>query len=174
MKNLKSILFSIFAFATLSLFVSCSSDKKDDENPLVPGNNSQVTMTFNGDGYSNQAVTLSNGISSFSVSQNYTAVIFSGKVGSDSLYFYVLFDGNQTGTKSWDDNNGVIMYRSSTSSNKSYIGVSNGTLNVTSYEAVGGKVSGTLSGQIVDAVDTLNSISISNGNFSGLRVTDIP
>ena len=174
MKNLKSILFIIFAFATLSIIVSCSSDKKDDDNPLIPGNNSQITMTFNGDGYSNQAVTLSNGISSYSVSENYTAILFSGKAGSDSVYFYVVFAGNQTGTKSWDNDNGVIMYKSSTSGSKSFMGVSNGTLTVSSYEGVGGKVSGTLSGQIVNAVDTTNTISISNGIFSGTRITDIP
>lgn len=174
MKNLNSILFSILAFAMLAIFVSCSSDKKDDENPIIPGANAQITMTFNGAGFTNQAVTLSNGISSYSVSQNYTAVLFSGKAGTDSLYFYVIFDGNQTGTKSWDDNNGVIMYRSATGVNSSYLGVNNGTLNVTSYEAVGGKVGGTLSGQIIDATDTTIAINISNGNFSGIRVTDIP
>lgn len=174
MKKLKSLLFTILAFATFTLIVSCSSDKKDDNNPIIPGSNSQITMTFNGAGFSNQAVTLNNGVSSFSVSQNYTAVIFSGKAGSDSVYFYVLFDGNQTGTKSWDDNNGVIMYRSVSGGNSSYLGVSNGTLNVTSYEAVGGKVGGTLSGQIVDATDSTIAISISNGNFSSTRITDIP
>lgn len=174
MKNLKSLLFIIIAFATLSLIVSCSSDTEDDNNPVIPGNNSQITMTFNGDGYSNQSVTLSNGISSYSVSQNYTAVLFSGKAGSDSVYFYVVFTGNQTGTKSWDDDNGVIMYKSSTSGNKSFMGVSNGTLSISSYEGVGGKVSGSLSGQIINAVDTTNTISITNGTFSGTRIADIP
>lgn len=173
MKNIKSILFAVFAFAALSIFVSCSSDKKD-ENPLVPGANSQVTMTLNGDGYSNQAVTLSNGLSSYSTGQNYTAVIFSGNVGTDSLYFYVVFEGNQTGTKNWDDNNGIILYKSSSSGTKSFMGVSNGTLSVSSYEAVGGKVSGTFSGQIVNVNDTTNTISITNGSFSGVRVADVP
>jgi hypothetical protein len=174
MKNPKSLLFIILAFATLSLVVGCSSDKKDDDNPLVPGNNSQISMTFNGAGFSNQTVTLSNGLSSYSASQNYTAIIFSGKAGADSVYFYVVFDGNQTGTKSWDNNNGVIMYRSASGVNYNYLGASNGTLNITSYEAVGGKVGGTLSGQMVDVTDTTVAISITNGNFSSTRVTDVP
>jgi len=173
MKNLKSILLLIFAVVTITIFSSCSSKK--DNNPVNPGNpsTSQITMTLNGDGYSNQAVTLSNGISSYSVSENYTAVLFSGKAGSDSLFFYVIFAGNQTGTKSWDDNNGVIMYKSSASANFSYLGITNGSLNVTSYEAVGGKVSGTLSGQIVEATSS-NTIDITNGSFTGSRIADIP
>jgi len=173
MKNLKSILFLIFAVVTITILSSCSSKK--DNNPVNPGNPSasQITMTLNGDGYSNQAVTLSNGISSYSVSENYTAVLFSGKAGSDSLYFYVIFAGNQTGTKSWDDNNGVIMFKSTTSGGSSYLGVTNGSLNVTSYEAVGGKVSGTLSGQIVEATSS-NTIDITNGSFTGSRIADIP
>jgi hypothetical protein len=173
MKKLNSMFLSIIVILTVALFVSCS-DKKDNNNPLVPGTNAQITMTFNGDGFSNTAVSLNNGMSSYSVGENYTAVLFSGKAGNDSVYFYVLFAGNQATSKNWDDDNGVIMYRSTSTGNKSYMGISNGSLSITSYEAVGSKVSGTLQGQIVDVSDTTKTINITNGNFSSTRIADIP
>ncbi len=175
MKTLSRLFITFISILTMGFLISCSSDKKDDNNPLNPGTNSdsKITMSLNGDGFVNQSITLSNGISTYSGSENSTAIAFNGKVGDDSLFFYIVFSGNQSGTKNWDTNNGVIMYKSNSGNNLSYMGISNGTIVVSTYGSVGSKVSGTLSGQIINT-STSNTVGITNGSFAGTRITDVP
>lgn len=170
---MKKIHFHFFYVAILAviLLIGCSSDKND--NPLNPGNptNSEAKLTLNGGPFSNQSVTLSNGVSAYSLSDTTTAVLFSGTLSTDSLYFYVVFKGNQTGLKNWDDNNGVVMYRNGTSGLSTYLGVSQGSTTISSYGSIGGKVEGTVSGKIIDAA-TQTEVNVS-GNFSATRIQDI-
>lgn len=170
MKIIKFHLFNLLLF-TLVLIIGCSDD--NNNNPVNPGNqvNSEAKLTLNGGPFVNQSVTLSNGVSSYSVSDTATAILFSGTLNSDSLYLYIIFKGNQSGTINWDSDNGVIIYRNGTSGLSTYLGASQGTTTVSAYGSVGGKVEGSLSGKLLD-VTTQSEINLS-GTFSATRIQDI-
>jgi hypothetical protein len=170
MKNYKLPQTVLVLLFTVMFFYACSSDS---ENPVDPNNvtNSTATLTLNGAGYTNKSVTLGNGIAGYSISDTLTAVQFSGKVDNDSLYFSVVFKGNQTGTINWNDENGAIIYRTTSSGNYFYIGITQGTTTVSSYGAVGGKIEGTLSGKLIEA-SSLAELNIS-GSFSAVRLPDM-
>jgi hypothetical protein len=170
MKNYKLPQIVLVLLFTVLFFYACSSDS---ENPVDPNNvtNSTATLTLNGAGYSNRTVTLGNGIAGYSISDTLTAVQFSGKVDNDSLYFSVVFKGNQTGTINWNDENGAIIYRTTSSGNYFYIGITQGTTTVSSYGVVSGKIEGTLSGKLIEA-SSLAELNIS-GSFSAIRLPDM-
>lgn len=170
MKKQKFHIFNLIIL-TLILLIGCSDDK--NENPVLPGNNSnaQATITLNGGPFANQSVTLSNGVSSYSVSDSATAILFSGTLNADSLYFYIVFNGKQTGTINWDSDNGVIIYKNGTSGLSTYLGANQGTTTISAYGSVGGKVEGSVSGKLLD-VSTQNEIDLS-GTFSANRIPDI-
>ncbi|HEX9250733.1 MAG TPA: hypothetical protein VF870_00750 [Ignavibacteriaceae bacterium] len=170
MKNYKLPQIVLVLLFTVLFFYACSSDS---ENPVDPNNvtNSTATLTLNGAGYSNRTVTLGNGIAGYSISDSLTAVQFSGKVDNDSLYFSVVFKGNQTGTINWNDENGAIIYRTTSGGNYFYIGITQGTTTVSSYGAVSGKIEGTLSGKLIEA-SSQAELNIS-GSFSAVRLPDM-
>ena len=167
MKNLK-ISLSIFLIAlSISIMISCS---KNTDNPVDPGNivKSEATLTLNGSGYVNKSVTLSNGLSAFSLSDTVTAIQFSGKVDNDSLYFFVIFKGNQAGTINWDIDNGALLLKNTS---LFYIGESQGSTTVSSYGSVNNKVEGNISGKLIEATSQAE-LNIT-GSFSAVRIPDI-
>ncbi len=170
---MKKIHFHFFYAAILAfiLLIGCSSDKND--NPVNPGNptNSEARLTLNGGPFVNQSVTLSNGVSTYSVTDTATAVQFIGTVNADSLIMLIVFRGNQTGNINWDNDNGVILYKNGTSGLSTFIGVSQGSTTISSYGSIGGKVDGSVSGKLVDAA-TQAEVNVS-GNFSATRIQDI-
>jgi len=151
---------------TVMFFYACS---KDSENPVVPPVVvSEAKLTLNGAGYTNKAVTLSAGISAYSISDTVTAIQFSGKADNDSLYFIIVLKGNQTGTVNWNIDNGAILLKNSSSA---YIGETQGTTTVSSYGAVNGKVEGTISGKLIEQ-SSQAELNIT-GSFSAVRIPDI-
>lgn len=167
MKNLK-ISYSIFFIAlSISIMISCS---KNTDNPVDPGSivKAEASLTLNGAGYTNKTVTLSNGISAYSLSDTVTAIQFSGKVDNDSLYFAVIFKGNQAGTINWDIDNGAILLKNTS---LFYIGESQGSTTVSSYGSVNNKVEGNISGKLIEATSQAE-LNIT-GSFSAVRIPDI-
>ena len=101
-----------------------------------------------------------------------TAVQFSGKVDNDTLYMAIIFKGNNTGTFSWNDETGIILYKSTSTGYYTYLGTSQGTSTVSTYGSVGNKVEGNVNGKLIEA-SSLAEINIT-GNFSAARIPDLP
>ncbi|MDP2365531.1 MAG: hypothetical protein Q8M94_17405 [Ignavibacteria bacterium] len=170
MKNSKFHVFATVLLVTILVFAGCS---KESNNPVVPPVVvAEAKLTLNGAGYTNKAVTLSNGLSAYSLSDTVSIIQFSGKVDNDSLYFAIIFKGNQPGTFNWNDDNGAIIFRTTSTGNFTYIGISQGTTTVSSYGAVNGKVEGTISGKLIEATSQAE-LNITNGSFSAVRIPDI-
>lgn len=169
MRAVHSLTIVLTFILIMVLNYSCS---KDSNNPVDPNNlvNAEAKLTLNGAGYTNKSVTLGNGICSYSTNDTLTAALFSGKVDSDSLYLYVIFRGNQTGTFTWSTENGVLIYKSSTNGNLSYIGITQGTTTISVYGNVTGKVEGSVNGKLIES-GSLAELNIT-GTFSATRVPD--
>lgn len=150
-------------------FYACS---KDSDSPVDPNNvtNSNANLTLNGDGYANKSVSLGNGLGEYSIPDTTTIVQFSGKVDNDTLYFAVVFKGNHTGTYNWDDDNGTIVYKITSTGNYTYVGVSQGLTTINSYGAVNGKIEGIVNGKLIEGTSA-NELNI-NGSFSAVRIPD--
>lgn len=165
--------FQLFFSAILVSFFVFAGCSKDSNNPVDPGTvvKAEATLTLNGAGYTNKSVTLSNGICAYSPTDTVTAIQFAGKVDNDSLYFSIIFKGNQAGTITWNDENGAIIYRTTSTGDFGYIGITQGSTTVSSYGAVNGKVEGTISGKLIETT-TQAELNIS-GSFSAVRIPDI-
>ena len=170
MKMFKFQWFFAVILVSILVFASCSKDSNNPVNPIaVVG--AEAKLTLNGAGFTNKAVTLSNGLAAFSPTDTLTAIQFSGKVDNDSLYFSIIFKGNQSGTINWNDDNGAILYQTTSTGNYFYIGITQGTTTVSSYGAVNGKVEGTISGKLIETTSQAE-LNIT-GSFSGVRIPDI-
>ncbi|MDI6803527.1 MAG: hypothetical protein QME58_06735 [Bacteroidota bacterium] len=170
MKMSKFHLFFAVILVSILVFTGCSKDSNSPVDPIAV-TSAEAKLTLNGAGYTNKSVTLRNGICAFSPNDTATAIQFSGKVDNDSLYFTIIFKGNQTGTINWDDDNGTIIYRTTSTGNYLYFGITQGTTTVSSYGAVNGKVEGTISGKLIEQTSQAE-LNI-NGSFSAVRIPDI-
>lgn len=169
MKKFRNVI-SVFVMVLTVVFLnSCSSNS---ENPVDPNNvtNSTASLTFNGSGYTNKAVTLGNGLGGYSLSDTMTVIQFSGKVDNDSLYLGIIFKANHTGTFNWNDDNGAIVYKTTSTGNFFYVGITQGTTTVSSYGNVNGKIEGTFSGKLIEQ-NSQSELNIS-GSFSAVRIPD--
>ncbi len=153
------IIFGVF-------FISCS----DDSSSTNPTNNTSgysFSCTLNGGGFSNQTLkyTVVAG-SIYSLEDDATAVTFSNATSDGGV---VVFRGKSTGTftinENEDDTNGVII----TIGGTQVIGLTSGTIKVTTYGNVGGDVKGTFSGTAINASNGEN-VQVTNGSFSAKRV----
>ena len=169
MKSFKNIISVFVLVITIMFFYACS---KDSSNPVDPNNvtNPTASLTFNGSGYTNKAVTLGNGLGGYSIPDTMTVLQFSGKVDNDSLYLGIIFKANHTGTFNWNDDNGAIIFKTTSTGNFIYYGISQGTTTVSSYGGVNGKIEGTISGKLIEQ-SSLAELNIS-GSFSALRIPD--
>ena len=155
---------------SVMFFYACSKDS----NPVVDPINvvsAEAKLTLNGAGYTNKAVTLANGIGGYSVSDTVTAIQFSGKVDNDSLFFAIIFRGNQAGTFGWNDDDGTIIYKTTSTGSFLYYGITQGTTTVSSYGAVTGKIEGTINGKLIEQTSQAE-LNIT-GSFSAVRIPDI-
>lgn len=153
--------FVFLAAISIMLISSCSSDSST--NPLVNSTDYGFTCTLNGGGYTNQAVKITTGTGSiYSSDDNQTAVTCTN-VNTD--VGIVSFEGNKTGT--FQITNGEVNLVMITLAQSTYIAMTSGTINVTSYGNVGGDVVGTFSGQA--AVVGGQIIQVTNGTFKAKR-----
>jgi hypothetical protein len=178
--NLKNIN-KIVSVIIISLFLTTlfSSCKKDSSNPADGGNGGgggNYTVTLNGDGWTNKSVTTSVSTSTYSISGQFTAINI---ICSDDIKLLCYTPGNQTGTFNFENGQGSaqdigITLSSGTGQNvKWYFGGDNsGTVTISSYGAVGAKVSGSFTGTLTNPL-TQAEITVS-GTFSATRTVDLP
>lgn len=169
MKKIKFLNIGLAAFILVLMLAGCS---KKSDNPVAPGNvvSAEANIILNGAGYNNKSVTLSNGICGYSIPDTATAIYFNGTVGSDSLHLYIIFKGNHSGTVNWDQDDGAIINRYTSTATLTFMGVQQGTTIINSYGAVGSKVEGSISGKLIEN-STQAELDIS-GTFSSVRIPD--
>lgn len=158
-KTLKYVLIANLLIVVIAIW-GCGEDNVTNNSNNNGGyQNGDCTSSFVVNG--GQTVTLQNVLSlgAFSIEDSLTAINSSG---TDSNTFQFVFPGNTTGTFGnmggalrYDD----IQYYSNTI-----------TVNVTKYDAPGGKIQGTFEGNFIN---TGGSISITNGKFCSTRQPDI-
>lgn len=184
-------------------FTGCS---KDDDKPSDQGGIlGEVTFTVSGDGFSNQTITIQ-GVpdenhhakeGSYYLKSKFTGLTVASDTLPDNFYKYdfdLNFNGNSTGIQHAGDKlsdsaflplrlvlfqmglyrNGV---RRSYYYNYGAWGTPTpGTINITKYEAAGGRIEGTFEGTLVCADDfpTEVPIIITNGHFWFKRGKDNP
>lgn len=167
----------------LTLFISgCSKDDSNDNNPVDPGgdtNTGTSTITLNGGTFNNTTLTLKTYKAVYDPTDNTTSVGLTGMTGSDSVYVYVTFNGQQTGTQAWGNLSGsnsdliILIGRLSQSENLRELwstNVDSGSTNVTLYGGVGKTIAGTFSGKVTD-LGNQSRITVS-GKFSITRDPD--
>lgn len=163
----RSAFTSIFAIALVAMLsLSCASD-----SPTNPGTTSDGTFTFSKSG----ALTGATNFSSFTVASfstegdetfiaGSTVAITSGASVANLAVLTV--PGKTTGTWSFDDNAAMAMFFSSSP----YIATS-GTITITEYGAVGGRIKGTFSGTTVNPIGS-STVEITSGVFNIKREAD--
>ena len=161
-----NMFFVCLAAISIMLLGSCSSDSST--NPPANTTDYGFTCTLNGGGYTNQAIKITPGSGSvYSVADDQTAVTCTNAATEVGV---VSFKGNKTGTykiEAGDDKNLVMMTIGAVGTGV-YIEIISGTINVTSYGAVGGDVIGTFSGQ-GEIASNGNAVQITNGTFKAKR-----
>lgn len=170
MKQKQILVLIIFLAITTIIFYGCS---KDSNNPVDTNNvtGEIAKLTLNGGGFSNKQITLGNGACQFSPTDTVTYFEYAGKVDSDSMFLSFAFPGNTSGNYSWTPNVlDVVFAKKVNNSYEFYVPNGQGSTNITSFGAVNGKVTGTISGKLVKYNDTV-TVNIS-GNFSALRIAD--
>lgn len=166
----------ILCCATLA--IGC---KKEKNEPAPPGGGSgtggtaaQVQFTINGDGFSDQTITINpaagSGTARFSNADNETTGIVMADANNS---FQVIFPGNATGTFTCTGGVGALALSLRTNG-QLYINQTN-TATITTYGAVGGWIEGTWSGTILRAngASAGTAATITNGTFRFRRSSDM-
>lgn len=80
----------------------------------------------------------------------FTAISAQRIVAGDTVYLFISFPGNSTGTFPWADTSGVFLARNTPGSRRSFISLPGSGLTVVSaYGSVNGNVVGTFSGKLM-------------------------
>lgn len=172
MKNIAS---SILA-GSLILFLFLSGCKKSDTatNPTGPGTTTGGTASFtlNGAGFSNQNFSIAGVVGGFSVKDNMSGIAGASVSAGDTTWLAIAFPGSSTGTFQFGDTVGMVINRGAGSSAHAFVnGIGGGQIIVTAYGGVGGNITGSFSGKLYSLTQTaLDSLTVSNGSFSALRV----
>jgi uncharacterized membrane-anchored protein YitT (DUF2179 family) len=169
------------ATLAIALFTFAVACKKDDDSPAPSGGGGagateapKVTFTINGDGFSNQAITINAASASGNAAYSVTDAETSGTVMADANNsFVLLFDGNSPATLTCAGGVGPVSFTLRTSG-QLYISQNN-TVVVTAYGAVGGFITGTFSGTVLrsNGPSAGTAATISNGTFRFRRVSDV-
>ncbi len=168
---------AILAIALIALGSACKKDK-DDPAPSGGGGTAvegpKVAFTINGDGFANQAITITaasaSGNAAYSTADNET----SGTVMADANNsFVLLFDGNSPATLTCTGGVGAVNFSLRTGG-QLYISQNN-TVAITAYGAVGGFITGTFTGTVLrsNGASAGTAATISNGTFRFRRVSDV-
>ncbi|HMN06613.1 MAG TPA: hypothetical protein PKD45_12900 [Flavobacteriales bacterium] len=165
----------------LALVATGMGCKKDNASPsggggggggTPPTGTAMVQFTINGDGFSNQVITInpipSSGQATYSTDDDETSGVC---VSADGKLFSILFDGNTTGTQQYDANMSTQVGFSMTLAGGSYLSYS-GTVVIEEYGAVGGWVRGSFDGTVIRLGSSGTYATISNSSFRFKRVAD--
>lgn len=164
MNSIKILTKSFLILLLVAGFFACS---KKSDNPVAPTNpTTELKLTVGG-----QQITFNQGIGGYAINENLTYIQFTKAEAGDTLLFFLVFSGKQTGNQSWDPNadTGVLLYQFGASGNIIYSPVQ-GSTSVTSYGNVGSAISGTFTGTLADVNATNVAVS---GNFTVQRSADI-
>ncbi|MGQ9799344.1 MAG: hypothetical protein ACUVRG_08625 [Ignavibacterium sp.] len=172
MKTKKNIHIIFILLVGIIGFFACS---KKSDNPVAPtAPTTELKITLNGGGFSNQQITFNTGIGGYAINENITYAQFLTTKSGDTLICFISYSGKQTGNQVWNPANtpvftGVLLYKSGNSGTTVFI-PSSGSTNITNYGNVGNFISGTFDGTLQDT--SSQNISIS-GRFSVQRSEDI-
>lgn len=150
------------------LAIGCATD------PVTPDTPAANRLTLNGDGYTNKKFTFPLAEASYLTTADVTVVAIGDSTGSDSVDApgtVIFFAGMTTGSRIIDgSDSGVAIW---VFSDSAMYTMKTGTLNITQYGPIGGRIIGTFSGTGTGEVRGLQvSITISDGAFSALRLAD--
>lgn len=163
MKLVKKILLVMLVCLPI-LLVSCSKDSST--NPTDPATYS-FSCVVNGGGYTNQTFTFSTTAAAVTNPvDNITGCTFTDASGNNAV---VTFNGTATGTYSINDSETIV---GMTFGNNLFIGLTSGSIKVTTFGNVGGDIIGTFtgSGTVVNNGEEKN-VEISKGTFKAKRLT---
>lgn len=164
MNRTKILSYSLVIFFAALIFLACS---KKSDNPVAPTTpTTELKLTFG-----SQQITFNQGIGGYAIQENVTYVQFTKAEAGDTLIFFLIAAGKQTGNQSWDPNqdNGVLLLQYGNSGSIIYAPVQ-GSTNFTSYGNVGASIAGTFTGVLED--NNQSQVNVS-GNFSVQRSADV-
>lgn len=134
-----------------------------------------VQFTIDGDGFSNEAITINpatgSGQAAYSTADDQTT----GTCASaDGKLFDILFNGNTTGTQSYDGNTSTHVGYSFSINGAIYM-AHEGTVVIEEYGAVGGWVRGSFNGTALrmNGATAGDQVTISNSSFRLKRMPDL-
>jgi hypothetical protein len=189
-KKLASILLNPLFLAVLLIGIeSCKKNGKDNVVPTNPGSaGEKINFALQGDGFSNQSFVINSGstntvaLGGYNAADNYTGIGIAGNISATkSISTVIVFRGKSTGQFAMgpdehDDEAYMTLLVKDGSTEKMYVSMENaGTLKVTSYENVGGKIEGTFSGTLTHldiSSGTPSTVTVSNLKFGVARIAD--
>ncbi len=172
---------TVTVLAVLLLATSCK--KEDDPAPsgggggTTPPASASVQFTLDGDGYTNQTITItppgSLGEARFDVDQNETGCISASVGTSGTDQFTMAFEGSTTGTQYRDPTDGPFGFFILLGGQQYAAHID--TLVITTYGAVGATVEGSFRGSIVrgNGPTAGTIVSLTNGTFRFRRMPDV-
>jgi hypothetical protein len=181
---MKQIFYFLNACVVGFLLIAMDGCKKKEDNPIpqITGGNGQLSFVANGDGFTNKAFSSTTGatLAFYTVSDDKTAVGVDVGNQNSSTYagFSLTFAGKSTGTFELDNTADeayfILSIKDGTHDAAYYPAENAGTVTVTKYENVGGKIEGTFSGTLtkVDVTGQPATITIKDGKFSVPRLQD--
>ena len=133
------------------------------------GGGGTTGLTLNGGGFTNQTFTLSNAYGG--LASGITSIGAARIVSGDTLYLELGFTGSGAGSYPWGSTSTAFVMHSTPGSLKEFFSTpGSGTTTVTSYGSVGGNIVGTFSGKLYLVPGGTDSVTVTNGTFSALRV----
>ncbi len=158
----------LLAFLTL-LVIGCTKD------PVTPDNLAAANrLTINGNGLTNKKFTFPNAQASYITNSDMTVVAIGDSTIPDSADVpgtLIFFAGKTTGTftiNGTDSSVAVWVFTDST-----MYAMASGTVTVTQYSPIGGKIVGTFSGTGTTDVNGVPvSVTVTDGAFSAVRIAD--
>lgn len=164
MYRTKMLSYSLAIFLAALSFLACSKKSDNPVAPITP--TTELKLTFG-----SQQITFSQGIGGYAIQENVTYLQFTKAEAGDTLIFFLIAFGKQTGNQAWDPNQdtGVLLLQYGNSGSLIYTPVQ-GSTNFTSYGNVGSSIAGTFTGVLEDNNQTQMNIS---GNFSVQRSPDV-
>lgn len=172
----KKYFFSMLMLTSFLFMISaCGDDSNPTDNDDDNNNSTNTTLSINGDGWSNKSLTANTSVSTYATASQMTVI---NGVFPEDVQILIYVKSNKTGTYNFKEEesgqgNGITLSTGSGDLAKFYFWKDNsGSTTISSYGSVGGKVSGTFTGKLYNAI-TDAEITIS-GSFNAMRTVDVP
>ncbi len=147
------------------------------------GGRQLVGFTINGDGWSNQRIRMQDdpifsGQPQGSKDGTQTIIVLSRTTDQGQVTLGIDVPGTTTGTYTTDATLTVFIARAPSGAQSNYMPTDNNdvTVNITQYDAVGGRIKGTFSARLAKidgSTVTPNAVTITQGEFDVLRTPDL-